>query len=64
MTTDTPMLPIQERLLEAVLAVVAATRAYLPPDGISEQECINRILAATDNPSINPIIREAEDARS
>ena len=30
-------------------AVVEATGAYLPPDGISEQECLNRILAATDN---------------
>lgn len=47
-------------LLEALLAVVAATRAYLPPDGIDAQECINRILAATENPRINPIIREME----
>ena len=49
-----------EALREAVLGVVAATRAYLPPDGITEQECINRVLEATDNPKINPLILEAE----
>lgn len=50
-------------LIDAILAVVAATRAYLPPDGIDAQECLNRILAATDNPTINPIILEAENGR-
>ncbi len=49
-----------ERLREAILLVVAATRAYLPPNGIDAQECLNRILAATDNPIINPIIAQAE----
>ena len=51
-------------LRTALLAVVAATRAYLPPDGIDAQECLNRILAATDNPTINPYILEAEHDRS
>lgn len=51
-------------LRTALLAVVAATRAYLPPDGIDAQECLNRILAATDNPTINPYILEAEHGRS
>ena len=46
----------------ALLAVVEATRAYLPPDGIDAQECLNRILAATDNPKINPFIREMEQS--
>lgn len=46
--------------LEAVLAVVSATQSYLPPDGISAQECLNLILAATDNPKINPIIAQME----
>lgn len=50
--------------LAALIAVVEATRAYLPPDGISAQECINRVLAATDNPAITPIILEAENGRS
>lgn len=50
-----------KRLREAVMAVVSAIRSYLPPDGISEQECLNRIIAATDNPIINPIILEAEN---
>lgn len=48
---------------EALLAVVNATRAYLPPDGISEQECINRILEATDNPAINSIIAKLEASK-
>ena len=48
----------------ALVAVVNATRAYLPPDGIDAQECLNRILAATDNPEINPIIAEIENGRS
>lgn len=51
------------RLREAVLAVVDATRAYLPPGGIDAQECVNRILSATDNPAINPLILEAENGR-
>lgn len=34
---------------DALIAVVSATRAYLPPDGIDAQECLNQILAATDN---------------
>lgn len=50
------------KLLEdALLAVVEATRAYLPPDEIDAKECLSRILEATDNPSINPIIFEIED---
>lgn len=51
-------------LVEAILAVVNATRAYLPPDGIDAKECISRILEATDNPTINPIILEAENGRN
>ena len=38
------------RLREAIHAVQDATAAYLPPDGIGAQECLNRILQATDNP--------------
>lgn len=45
---------------QALLAVVDATRAYLPPDGTDEQTCINRILEATDNPEISPIILRLE----
>lgn len=37
---------------EALRAVIAATQAYLPPDGIAAKECINRILQATDNAEI------------
>jgi hypothetical protein len=41
-----------EALVEAIEEVIAATGAYLPPDGISPQECLNRILGATDNKKI------------
>ncbi len=36
----------------AVEAVIEATREYLPPDGITAQALINRVLEATDNPTI------------
>jgi len=49
-----------EALRKALEAVVDATRAYLPPDGIDPQECLNRILLATDNSSINPLIEQME----
>lgn len=50
------------KLLEdALVAVVEATRAYLPPDGIDAKECLSRILEATDNSTINPVIFEIED---
>lgn len=48
----------QRELLKAVLATIKATSAHLPPDGISERECINRILGAVDNPEIAAAIRE------
>lgn len=49
--------------LEAVMAVVSATRQYLPPDGISQHECISLVLEATDNPRINQLIL-AEETRN
>lgn len=50
---------LRVKLLEdALLAVVDATHAYLPPDRIDAKECLSRILRATDNPKINPIIAE------
>lgn len=36
----------------AVKAVIAAAIEYLPPDGISKDEFINRVLGATDNAEI------------
>lgn len=36
----------------AVKAVIDASQAYLPPDGISKDEFINRVLGATDNAEI------------
>lgn len=39
-------------LLKAIKGVIAATQAYLPPDGILPEEFIRRVLRATDNPEI------------
>ena len=39
-------------LVEALLAIIEAARAYLPPDGISKDAFITRVLEATDNPTI------------
>lgn len=36
----------------AVKAVISASGDYLPPDGISKDEFINRVLGATDNAEI------------
>jgi hypothetical protein len=54
---------VPAQVADALLAVVAATRDYLPPDGISKDECINRVIGATDNHEINPFIRELENGR-
>ena len=45
-----------EALQDAVMAVVDAVRDYLPPDGISEEDFISRVIGAVDNPTINPVI--------
>jgi hypothetical protein len=39
-------------LVEALLAIIDAARAYLPPDGIGKGVFIARVLEATDNPRI------------
>lgn len=52
------------RLREALMTVLGAVRDYLPPDGISQQDCLNRVIAAVDSPQINPVIRSIENARS
>jgi hypothetical protein len=39
-------------LVEAMLAIIDAARAYLPPDGIGKDEFIARVLETTDNPRI------------
>lgn len=45
-------------LTDALAEVVRATRAYLPPDGISADELISRVIAATDNHTINAAMGE------
>lgn len=37
----------------AALTVLAAVREYLPPDGISKDELISRVIEAVDNPEFN-----------
>jgi hypothetical protein len=39
-------------LVEALLSIIDTARAYLPPDGISKDAFIARVLQATDNPRI------------
>lgn len=46
--------------LRALVAVIDAVRDYLPPDGISMSEAMDRIIGAVDNPEINPVITPAE----
>ncbi len=44
----------------ALLEVLDAVRDYLPPDGISVEEAMNRIIGAVDNPTINPVLLAAK----
>lgn len=44
-------------LYAAVAAVIAATRDYLPPDGIDKDEFISRVIAATDTPRMAEIMK-------
>ena len=37
----------------AALTVLAAVRNYLPPDGITKDELISRVIEAVDNPAFN-----------
>lgn len=48
--------------VKAVKAVIDAANDYLPPDGISKDEFINRVLGATDNAEIVDALQEIEDA--
>lgn len=45
---------------DALLEVVEAVRAHLPPDGIPVKEFVSRVVAAVDNERINPIIAAIE----
>jgi hypothetical protein len=50
--------------VKAVKAVHEASIAYLPPDGISKEEFISRVLEATDNTEIFNALKEIEDAEA
>jgi hypothetical protein len=39
-------------LVEALVAIIEAARAYLPPDGIGKDAFITRAIEATGNPRI------------
>ena len=39
-------------LVEALLTIIDAAMAFLPPHGIGKDEFITRVLGATDNPRI------------
>ena len=39
-------------LVEALVAIIDAARAYLPPDGIGKDAFITKVLEAVDNPTI------------
>lgn len=43
-----------------LLTLVNTMREYLPPDGISKEEFINRVIHLLDNEEINPVIEELE----
>lgn len=47
-------------LYAVVAAVIKATRDYMPPDGITKDEFINRVIAATDNPQIVAALQQIE----
>lgn len=47
--------------VKAVKAVIDAANDYLPPDGISKDEFISRVLGATDNAEIVDALKEIED---
>lgn len=48
--------------VKAVKAVIDAANEYLPPDGISKDDFINRVLGATDNAEVFHALKEIEDA--
>jgi hypothetical protein len=39
-------------LVEKLLAIIVAARAYLPPDGLGKDEFMTRVLEAIGNPRI------------
>jgi hypothetical protein len=47
-------------LATALMEVLAAVRAHLPPDGISVSHFVERVVEAVDNPDINPMIAVLE----
>lgn len=44
--TDTP-----DAVSEAIKTVISVVQAYLPPDGISQEHFIERVIEAVDNPA-------------
>ena len=42
-----------DEITKALKEVILSVGEYLPPDGISKDELINRVIYATDNPEFN-----------
>lgn len=42
-----------ETKLAALDKIIAAVRAYLPPDGMSKDQFISTVIEAVDNPEFN-----------
>ena len=43
-------------LKDTVIKILTAVREYLPPDGISKDECLSRVIGAVDNAEINKVM--------
>jgi len=52
----------RDAFANAVKAVITASQDYLPPDGISKEEFISRVLGATDNAAIVEALSELSDS--
>lgn len=60
--TEARLTASRDVFVKAVNAVIAASQDYLPPDGISKDEFISRVLGATDNAEIFNALKEIEDS--
>lgn len=49
---------------EALRKIIDASRAYLPPDGISREEFVSRVLGASDNAEIVAALSQLDEVRN
>lgn len=62
--TEARLTASRDVFVRAVKAVIEASQQYLPPDGISKDEFIGRVLGATDNAEIVAALNEIEEAEA